>query len=164
MEKGKCVLIAIVLFVSFNLSAQYVEKVTTLNQAGALKLTEQANYEAKKLDKNVSVAVLNSSGVVLLLLKGDTVGPHNTEASRRKAYTALSTKTPSYILMKNAANTEDARNLNTLPELLLLGGGSPVFQDGELIGSIGVSGGGSGENDHKIAIKAVESLGFKSNK
>jgi uncharacterized protein GlcG (DUF336 family) len=40
----------------------------------------------------------------------------------------------------------------------------PIWLDGELVGSIGVSGGGSGENDHNIAIKAVEKLGFKINK
>ncbi len=149
---------------SVGISAQYVEKSNSLNQAGALKLAEQANIEARKIDKNVSVAVLNSSGVVLLLLKGDNVGPHNTEASRRKAFTSFSTKTASLELMKNASKSEDARNLNTLPELLLLGGGVPIWQNGELIGSIGVSGGGGGENDNNIAIKAAENMGFKTTK
>ena len=96
-----------------------------------------------------------------MLLKGDSVGPHNTEASRRKAFTSLSTKTPSFQLMKNAEESKDAKNLNTLPELLLLGGGTPIWKDGNLIGSIGVSGGGGSENDNNIAIKAVENLGFK---
>jgi uncharacterized protein GlcG (DUF336 family) len=63
--------------------------------------------------------------------------------------------------MHNAAKNTDARNLNTLSELLLLGGGMPVFQDGSLIRSIGISGGGSGENDHNIAKKTIENLGFK---
>lgn len=156
--------ITLMIFMSSMISAQYIQKENSLNQAGALKLAEQANIEAQKLDKKVSIAVLNSSGVTLLLLKADNVGPHNTEASRRKAFTSLSTKTPSLELMKNAANSESAKNLNTLPELLLLGGGTPIWKNGELVGSIGVSGGGSGENDHSIAIKAVESLGFKTNK
>jgi uncharacterized protein GlcG (DUF336 family) len=47
-----------------------------------------------------------------------------------------------------------------LPELLLLGGGVPVWKDGNLVGSIGVSGGGGSENDHNIAVKAVEDAGF----
>lgn len=165
MKKGKnSMLTALLLFMTCMGSAQYVQKESSLNQAGALKLAEQANIEAQKLDKKVSVAVLNASGVTLLLLKADNVGPHNTEASRRKAFTSLSTKTPSLELMKNAANSESAKNLNTLPELLLLGGGAPVWKDGELIGSLGVSGGGSGENDNSIAIKAIEQLGFKTNK
>ena len=141
--------------------SQTVEKSLDLNQKGALQLAEQANLEAKKLNKNVSVAVLNSSGVTLLILKGDQVGPHNSEASRRKAFTSVSTKTASYILMENAEKSTDAKNLNTLPELLLLGGGTPIYKDGILVGSIGVSGGGGGLNDHNIAIKAVENSGFK---
>ena len=150
----------IFLVVGYAASAQYVEKSADLNQMGALKLAEQAKLEAQKLDKNVSVAVLNSSGVTILLLKGDNVGPHNTEASRRKAYTSVSTKTPSFELMEKAALDATATNLNTLPELLLLGGGVPVFKDGQLVGSLGVSGGGGGENDHNIAKKAAENLGF----
>lgn len=125
-----------------------------------MKLAEQAKIEAGKLDKNVSVAVLNSSGVILLLLKGDYVGPHNTEASRRKAFTALSTKTPSFELMEKAASDPTANNLNTLPELLLLGGGVPVWKDGELVGSLGVSGAGGGKSDHEVARKAAENCGF----
>lgn len=164
MNSKKSIFSAFLLMLSLVLSAQYVEKSSSLNQEGALRLAKEANAEAQKLDKKVSVAVLNNSGVVLLLLKGDNVGPHNTEASRRKAYTSFSTKTASWDLMNNAAKSTDARNLNTLPELLLLGGGMPVFKDGDLIGSIGISGGGSGENDHNIAKKTVENLGFKISK
>lgn len=154
--------ILILLLISCSLSAQYVTNSYDLNQEGALALAKAANSEAQKINKKVSIAVLNSSGVTILLLKGDGVGPHNTEASRRKAYTSLSTKTPSYELMKNAEESKDAKNLNTMPELLLLGGGAPIWKDGNLIGSIGVSGGGGGENDHNIAVKAVENLGLKT--
>lgn len=76
------------LLVQFSL-AQYTEQGTSLNQEGALELAKQAHIEARKLGKKVSVAVLNNSGVSLLLLKGDQVGPHNTEASRRKAYARI---------------------------------------------------------------------------
>ncbi len=142
------------------MSAQYVERSYDLNQAGSLKLAEQAGLQAQRLTKNVSVAVLNSSGVTMLLIRGDDVGPHNTEASRRKAYTALSTRTPTFELMKKAAPDPTAQNLNSLPELLLWGGGVPIWKDGVLVGGIGVSGAGGGENDHDVAQKAAEALGF----
>ncbi len=163
-KKIKIIICVAFLLIVFSASAQYVEPSYNLNQSGALKLAEQANLEAKKIDKNISVAVLNSSGVTILLLKGDNVGPHNTEASRKKAYTSLSTKTASFELMHKAAADSTALNLNTLPELLLLGGGVPIWKNGELVGSIGISGGGGGQNDHNIAVKAVEDLGFKTNK
>ncbi|ADQ81288.1 heme-binding protein [Riemerella anatipestifer] len=142
------------------LIAQTTNVSQRLTQEGALKLAEQANLEAQKLNKKISIAVLDSSGVTLLLLKGDDVGVHNTEASRRKAYTSASTKTSSWDLMQKAASDPTAQNLNTLPELLLLGGGVPIWKSGILVGSIGISGGGSGENDHNIAKKSVENLGF----
>lgn len=136
-------------------------KSTSLNQFGALEIAKEANKEASKLGKNISIAVLDGSGTVLLLLKGDQVGPHNTEASRRKAFTALSTKTASWDLMLKSENSSDSKNLNTVAELLLLGGGVPIWKDGELIGSIGVSGGGGGENDHLIAVHAIQNLKFE---
>lgn len=123
-------------------------------------MAEQAKVEAKKMGKNVSVAVVNSSGATILLLKGDNVGVHNTEASRRKAYTSVSTKSASWDLMKKVLSDSSSGNLESMPELLLLGGGVPIWKDGILIGAIGVSGAGGGENDHKIAKEAVEYLGF----
>ncbi|QDP86461.1 heme-binding protein [Chryseobacterium sp. SNU WT5] len=152
------------LFISVQFSAQMLEKSTSLNQQGAMELAKEANNQAQKLDRKVSIAVLNNAGVVLLLLKGDQVGPHNTEASRKKAYTSFSTQTATWDLMFKAANSKDAKNLNTMQDLLLLGGGMPVFKDGDLVGSLGISGGGSGENDHNISKRAVETLGFKVSK
>ncbi|MGC1631872.1 MAG: heme-binding protein [Gelidibacter sp.] len=164
MKLSKSMCIVLFSIMASGLSAQDVDQSYNLNQAGALKLAENAKLEAANINKNVSVAVLNTSGVTLLLLKGDDVGPHNSEASRRKAYTSVSTKTASFDLMNSAAASKDAQNLNTLPELLLLGGGVPIYKDDQLIGSLGVSGGGGSENDHNIAIKAVERSGFKVKK
>ena len=127
-----------------------------------MQLAEQAKKEAEKLGKNVSVAVVNSSGAIILLLKGDNVGVHNTEASRRKAYTSVSTKTASWDFMNKVASDPSAKNLQSMPELLLLGGGVPIWKDGILIGAIGVSGAGGGENDHRVARKAVENSGFSA--
>ncbi|MGV8962079.1 MAG: GlcG/HbpS family heme-binding protein [Candidatus Saccharimonadaceae bacterium] len=136
----------------------------SLNQAGAIELLTQANKAAHLINKNVSVAVVDASGLTILLAKNDSVGVHNTEASRRKAYTALSTKTASFQLMRNAAENKDTNNLNTLPELLLLGGGVPIWYNHNLIGAIGISGGGSGENDDSIAKQAIQNSGFSINK
>lgn len=149
--------------VTYNsLSAQDVIKSQYLSQEGALRLAEQAKVEARKIDKNVSVAVLNSSGETLLLLKGDNVGPHNTDASRKKAYTSVSTKMSSWDLMNKVNSDPTAHNLKTISDLLLLGGGVSIWHNGILVGSIGVSGGGSGKNDHDIAMSSVENLGFKT--
>lgn len=129
----------------------YVKSIDNLTLEAALELTKRANQTAASLNKKVSIAVLDASGTVILITRGDGVGPHNTEASRRKAFTALSTKTPTLLLLRNAAANPDTKNLNSLPELLLLSGGVPIWYKGTVIGSIGVSGGGSAENDDLIA-------------
>ena len=46
------------------LSAKYVEKWSSLNHEAAVRIAIEANAKAQKLDKKVSVAVLNNSGVI----------------------------------------------------------------------------------------------------
>jgi len=145
--------------------SKYVVAVPNLTLEAAFELHKQASQIAAKYNKNISVAILDASGTPLLITRGAGVGPHNTEAARRKAYTALSTKTPTLELMRNAAKSTDAQNLNSLPELLLLSGGAPIYYKNEIIGSIGIAGGGSAENDHTIALSvAIPSVGITAKK
>jgi uncharacterized protein GlcG (DUF336 family) len=143
----------------------YISSSYHLTLTAAIELASRATQRAELLDKKVSIAVLDASGTIVLLMRGDGVGPHNTEAARRKAYTALSTKTPTLLLLRNAASNPDTENLNTLPELILLSGGVPIWYKGNIIGSIGVAGGGSAENDDLIAKSAIlTEIGFTTSK
>lgn len=164
----KTILIAIVLFSTMCFGQQntenktqkltaetYIKSVENLTLEGAFELANRANKSASLLNKKIAIAVLDFFGSIILLTRQDGVGPHNTEAARRKAYTALSTKTPTLSLARNAAVNADTKNLNTLPELLLLGGGLPIWHKGNVIGSIGIAGGGSPENDDLIAKSAT---------
>lgn len=103
----------------------YLQPTFLLTSDAALMLTKKATETARSLNATITVAIVDVSGNTVLILQGDGVGPHNTEAARRKAYTSLSTKTPTLQLMRNAEKSADAKNLNTLPELLLLSGGTP---------------------------------------
>ncbi|MEB0047922.1 MULTISPECIES: heme-binding protein [unclassified Pseudomonas] len=110
-----------------------------------------------------TVSVLDRGGNLLVTLRADGIGPHNTVASQRKAYTALSTKTPTRLFAQRARSNPETANLNTLHELLLLGGGVPLFAGDELVGALGVAGSGGGEQDENCAIKATESVGLRTN-
>lgn len=110
----------------------------------------------KKLEKKGVVAVVDRGGNLVAVMREDNVGPHNTIAAQRKAYTALSTKMPTRQLTKNAQNNPEAANLNTVKELLLLGGGVPVVYRNEVIGAVGVAGMGGAEFDEKCAVEAIE--------
>ncbi|MGF1926089.1 MAG: heme-binding protein [Bacteroidia bacterium] len=129
-----------------------------LTLEAAIQLTNLAREKASVLGKHVSVAVLDAGGQIIILSRGDGVGIHNTEAARRKAFTAASTKTSTLILSRNARSNPDTENLASLPELLLLGGGVPLYHNGKVIGAIGIAGGGSPENDDLIGRSANSSF------
>lgn len=144
---------------------KFVKSINNLTLEGAFELNRRATETADSMHKKVTIAILDAAGEIIMITRGDGVGPHNTEAARRKAFTALSTKTGTLELMRNAAANSDSKNLNTLPELLLLSGGMPVWYKGTVIGSIGIAGGGSAENDDLIARSvAIPQLGITTSK
>jgi uncharacterized protein GlcG (DUF336 family) len=100
-------------------------------------------------------AVVDRGGNLVAVQRDDNVGPHNTLAAQRKAFTALSTKTATGLLAERARSNPDAANLNTLDELLLLGGGVPLKAADQIIGAIGVAGAGGGQMDEGCALKAI---------
>ncbi|GGD37262.1 hypothetical protein GCM10011335_45100 [Aureimonas glaciei] len=102
------------------------------------------------------VAIIDRGGNLVALQRGDNVGPHNTIAAQRKAFTALSTKSVTADLTEKARNDPASQNLNTVSELLLLGGGVPIVVDGEVIGAVGVAGAGGSANDESCAKQGVE--------
>ena len=122
------------------------------------RLTGAAIDACRSQGRAIVVAVLDSGGNLVALQRADGVGPHNIEASRRKAYTALSTRSATLDLARQAQATPDARNLASLPELLLLGGGVPLLADGQVVGAIGIAGGGGATNDHACALAAIAAV------
>lgn len=108
--------------------------------------------------RTAAVAVVDRGCNLIALQRDDNVGPHNTIAAQRKAYTALSSKTPTRLFGERARNNPDAANLNTFDELLLLGGGVPLRVGDEVIGAIGVAGAGGAETDEACATQAIAKL------
>ena len=104
------------------------------------------------------VAVVDRGGNLVAVQRDDNVGPHNTQAAQRKAYTALTTKTATRLLAERARSTPDTENLNTVNELLLLGGGVPLLVEGEVIGAIGVAGAGGAAFDEGCAVAAIANI------
>lgn len=137
---------------------QYLAPKNELTLKAAYALAENARAKANAMGKQVSIAIVDQSGVSIFISRGDGVGPHNTEAARRKAYTAVSTKTGTLTLARNAKSNRDSENLAFLPELLLLGGGVPLWHENVIVGGIGIAGGGSAENDDLIARSSVCSI------
>ncbi|WP_404301107.1 heme-binding protein [Alicycliphilus denitrificans] len=115
-----------------------------------------ATLAACHADGRSAVAVVvDRGGNLIAVQRDDSVGPHNTEAAQRKAFTALSTKTPTRLLAANARANPDSQNLNTVSSLLLIGGGVPLTVGKDVIGAIGVGGSGGAAQDEGCALKAI---------
>jgi len=116
----------------------------------------EATLAACHTDGRTGVAaVVDRGGNLVAVQRDDNVGPHNTLAAQRKAFTALSTKTATGLLAERARSNPEAENLNTLDELLLLGGGVPLTVGDQVIGAIGVAGAGGAQIDEGCALKAI---------
>ncbi|KQU62549.1 hypothetical protein ASG67_02090 [Sphingomonas sp. Leaf339] len=127
----------------------------TISLVLANRLADAAIMSCRAINKEAVVAVVDRGGNLIALQRGDDIGPHNTTAAQRKAFTALSTKTTTAALAQRAATDPTSRNLLTVPELLLLGGGVPLVVDGVVVGGIGVAGSGGAANDEHCATEAI---------
>ena len=130
----------------------------TMSLEAANQLAGSAIGACRALGQSAVVAVVDRGGNLVALQRGDDVGPHNTLAAQRKAFTALSTKTRTAVLAERAASDPTVRNLTTLPELLLLGGGVPVMVGLDTIGAVGVAGAGGAANDERCAVQAISQV------
>lgn len=121
-------------------------------------LASAAIASCRSIGRNAVVAVVDRGGNLVALQRGDDVGPHNTQAAERKAFTALSTKTRTTTLAERAASDPTSRNLTTVADLLLLGGGVPLIVEGDALGGIGVAGSGGAANDDHCAVAAITAV------
>ncbi|RYY28560.1 MAG: heme-binding protein [Sphingomonadales bacterium] len=128
---------------------------TTVSLPLANELASATIAACRAIGQSAVVAVVDRGGNLIALQRGDDVGPHNTIAAQRKAFTALSTKTATRVLAERAASDPTSRNLTSVPELLLLGGGVPIVLNGETIGAVGVAGAGGSLNDERCATQAI---------
>jgi uncharacterized protein GlcG (DUF336 family) len=104
-------------------------------------------------DGGLSVAVVDRSGQLKVLLRGDGSPPHGIELARRKAYTSRTFRRPSLEWAKRSET--DLVGQRNLAEVIPLGGGMPIKVGNETIGAIGVSGTTGGQQGDEDCAKAA---------
>lgn len=129
-----------------------------------LSLAEKAAVAA--LDKcvaggyKVSVAVVDRSGNLKVLLRADGAGPHTVDSSSRKAYTSASLRRPTEQLAQLLTKFPSIQGLRDMNEkILILGGGLPIEIQGEVVGGIGVGGAPGAHLDEGCATAGVQAIG-----
>ena len=135
----------------------------TISADAALEALNAALKQCRADGQKVSVTVVDAAGRVKASLRDDGAAPHTTEHSMRKAYTALSYKTPSAEYGKRAQEAKGiAIGPQLLPNITTAAGGVPIRVNDVVVGAIGVSGtpssAGGGEHDAKCAAAGMAKL------
>ncbi len=137
-------------------AAKATTSVTTITESGALKAAQAALKAAEDDGKKITVAVVDRSGKVRVLLAGDGAGPQTEDSAKRKAFTAVSFGKATSQLVQGASGT--APSLRDIGGTLFLPGGVPVAADNAPIAGIGVGGAPSGDLDEKYAAAGLAAI------
>jgi uncharacterized protein GlcG (DUF336 family) len=154
-------LFLLLFFVSGAAGAE-LPKQTVLPLELAVKM---ANAAMKKCDDDghrVSVAVVDRSGVLRVLLRAGGAGPHTVNSSSKKAYTSASLGRPTSEFANMIKDKPELQGLREMdPQILILGGGLPVKIGEEVVGGIGVGGAPGAHLDEACAKAGLEALSEK---
>jgi uncharacterized protein GlcG (DUF336 family) len=169
IQQGKqtVLIIAVALIGSLGWSSmatsEELPREAVLPLALANKAASAALEKCKQDGYRVTVAVVDRSGLLRTLMRGDGAGSHTTDSSTKKAYTAASLRRPTSELAEMMAKVPALQALRDMNEkILMLGGGLPIEMGGETVGGIGVGGAPGAHLDDACAQAGLDSIGAAS--
>jgi uncharacterized protein GlcG (DUF336 family) len=110
-----------------------------LTLADAERITAAAEAKAKAEGWNVVIAILDDGGNLITLKRMDGVQIGSVDVAQAKAKSAVFFKRSTKIF-EETMKTEGGSKIATLPHAVGVEGGLPIFRDGIIVGSIGISG------------------------
>lgn len=140
-------------------TAEELPREAVLPLASANKAASAALEKCKQDGYRVSVAVVDRAGLLRTLMRGDGAGPHTTDSSTKKAYTAASLRRPTSELAEMLAKVPALQSLRDMNDkILMLGGGLPIEIGGETVGAIGVGGAPGAHLDDACAQAGLDAI------
>ena len=136
--------------------ATYTVKLMTPETA--LAAAQAALKHCRGLGYQVSVAVVDRSGIAQVLLRDRFAGPHTVRTATGKAWTAASFRTSTAEMTGVTQAGKPENGVRHLPGVVMIGGGIPIESGGALVGAIGVSGAPGGAEDERCAKAGVEAI------
>ena len=123
----------------------------------AKELIDAAEARAEELGLKMVITVANPEGNLVAQHRMDDAWLASVNISRNKAYTAAALQTPTHELAEPTQPGESLWGLQTTDDdrIVVFGGGYPLEAGGDIVGTIGVSGGEVSE-DMEVAQAGVE--------
>lgn len=127
----------------------------TLSLVDARKIAAAASAKAQAENWTVVIAILDNGGHLIYLERADGTQLGSVVVAQEKARTALMFKRPTKALEDGVLGGRV--HMMALPGITPVEGGLPLVKDGEVVGSIGVSGVQSSQ-DGQVAAAGAEVL------
>jgi uncharacterized protein GlcG (DUF336 family) len=134
--------------------------VKSLTPETALKAAQAALKKCRADGFQVTVAVVDRSGTVQVLLRDRFAGAHTPDTATGKAWTAVSFRTNTTEMANETQAGKPSSGIRHLPRTVMIGGGMMIEGGGAMLGGIGVSGAPGGAADEvcaKAGIAAIQS-------
>ena len=128
----------------------------TLEQA--MKAGQAALAEAKKMNLNEGIAMVDTAGRLVYFMKMDNSRAIAVELAQHKARTAAMFKLPSKAYEDRVASGGIGITVLTLDDVIASSGGIPIVMGGKIIGAIGVGGGPNGNVNLQVAQAGIDAL------
>ncbi|MSP95091.1 MAG: heme-binding protein [Alphaproteobacteria bacterium] len=129
---------------------------SVLTNADAQKIMAAAKAEAGKQKWNVTIAVVDDAGLLLMLERGDGARPQTAQVATLKARSAAVTHRSGKVWEDTVKQRPGMVNF---PDAFAVQGGVAITYQGEIIGAVGVSGVQSHE-DEQVALAGIAALGL----
>ena len=148
-------LVALVLVPAMTMLATDLPSKKYLNMAAIKTMVAASEAKAKELNVGVTICIVDESGNLLFLEKGDGASLNTLQFAQKKARHAAAFGAPSREGAEAVKNghVEDMAFPNFFPNQ----GGLPIRVDGQLLGGIAASGAKS-EIDEQIAQAGIDAL------
>jgi len=124
----------------------------SLSPDTALRVARAALDACRKQGYQVSVAVVDRSGIEQVLLRDRFAGLHTVRVATDKAWTAASFRNTTAQLALETQAGKPMSGMRNLPRFMAVAGGLPLEVNGALVGAIGVSGAPGGDADSSCAL------------
>jgi uncharacterized protein GlcG (DUF336 family) len=127
----------------------------------AKKVIAAAEEEAARNNWQVAIAVLDSGGHLVMMIKRDNTQLVSIRVAEAKAKSALGFRLPTKLLEDAVAAGGAGSRLLAVPDIAPFEGGFPIIEDGKIIGAIGVAGVLSAQ-DAQVARAGLAAIGNPS--
>ena len=136
--------------------ATYTVKLMTPETA--LKAAQAALKKCRDEGFQVTVAVVDRSGVTQVVLRDRFAGPHTVRMAVDKAWTAVSFRASTAEVAQATQPGSAQSGIRHRPRVAAVAGGLMIESSGALVGGIGVSGAPGGDRDDVCAAAGIDAI------